>query len=310
MSAAHAANQALERRLVQNQVNSRRDVENVREELRQCHRREEANQLVFTQDYEREKNLATRERDLVRKEAELSPLLRAVEVKERELCEKEVQLLQKDSELLQKKDEFMQREEALDIKEQGLKDREQELNVKEDAITSERNSMSERASGEENERIARDLWLHEVGDENVFKVQNREQFTTYRLPISAAEMDDIDIQLLRRHDYYKGWYDYTTRAYLQKLSPRPGNHAYLSDIRYSEHPYNAGLNAGALFSFAALCKKHKPEWSIRLDDRELDLETLVPSIRDEGSEFWKGFIKYKNNLEQRFPELLRTSGRD
>lgn len=67
------------------------------------------------------------------------------------------------------------------------------------------------------------------------------------------------MELLRHHDYYSGWLDCIVnteqKKYLQDIGDFDAPHLF--DINSTVNPENAGLNAGALFTFAALCKDLK-----------------------------------------------------
>jgi len=254
-------------------------------ELEQCRKREDAVQKVFRQNHETVQELGLKMRALESKEAEL-------DTKEKRLNAKEEALEEKNKELEAEENDLMEDRKRLETQERG-----------------HRNSTT---AGSTEQRLGRAVFIHYIGKEDLFEVKNTEKFDIYDLPISVATMNDTDVQLLRRHDYYAGWYDcmtHTCHKSRAERHPRFGTkHPYLNDVQHAANPENAGLNAGQLFTFAALCQKHKPEWSIRLDDRTWDLETLVPKMRSTNSHFWRGFDMGKADMEARFPEILRTKG--
>ncbi|KAF1840140.1 uncharacterized protein K460DRAFT_410742 [Cucurbitaria berberidis CBS 394.84] len=120
--------------------------------------------------------------------------------------------------------------------------------------------------------------------------------------------DGYNVDLLRRHDYYKGWLD-CMRAFDDKaaagrgsLSAEDTDHVF--DV---ESPFQAGCSVGALFSWSALCNAHGvPQRDNRLDDRQWFLEDLVPKTPLDDLRFWEGVQAGKNAVEPIFLETMRN----
>ncbi|KAF2032137.1 hypothetical protein EK21DRAFT_110346 [Setomelanomma holmii] len=115
--------------------------------------------------------------------------------------------------------------------------------------------------------------------------------------------DYFDIQLLRRHDYYEGWYDCLMMMH-KKRSGKETRSRDANGTNLATSPPNAGANAGILFAFVALCQEHKPEWSTRLDDRSWIMDLLFPEGYDKHDEFWVGFANGVEYAEKFFVSYL------
>jgi hypothetical protein len=164
-------------------------------------------------------------------------------------------------------------------------------------------------------RIGRRVTFIKFGNTHgLFTFGDPRKFETHLFHMTADMMDSDDIALLRRHDYYKGWYDCkvntSRKTYARNLAQPHPDDQRLFDDDAAENPVNAGVNAGVLFTFAALCKEHdKVVWNTRLDDREWDSAKLEKDRRDGGDEsddsgFWREFAYGKRFAEKRFYKLL------
>jgi hypothetical protein len=184
----------------------------------------------------------------------------------------------------------------------------------EDMTSLDEDEDSMPASGDT--RIGRIVTFATYGHTNgLFTSGDPQKFETHFFHITADVMKSIDIALLRRHDYYKGWYDCNVntsrKTYARNLEqPHPDDRRFFDDDAV-ENPVDAGWNAGALFTFAALCKEHnKVVWNTRLDDREWDLAKLEKDRRDGGDEsddpgFWRGFDYGQDFAKKDFEKMLK-----
>jgi hypothetical protein len=168
---------------------------------------------------------------------------------------------------------------------------------------------------EHDERLERPYVIHTYGDsEDLFKVDNTDKFDKYKFDFSAAAMKGNDIAILRRHEYYKGWYDCMKETCLKSivdLKPYLAESSPYKEILNREHvrsPLNAGLNAGVTFTFSALCQQYNVEYNKALDDYEWTMSSLVPNYLTKealGSDFWIGFVKAKEDVEARFWDVVK-----
>jgi hypothetical protein len=127
-------------------------------------------------------------------------------------------------------------------------------------------------------------------------------------------MESHEIELLRRHDYYKGWLDAMKAEDALQAYSRGSTAAndYVDvwnsgDLRSAR---NAGLNVGLLFTWSALCDLHgKRDKDIRLDGRAWNLSDLHPPFRDSEahSGFWERVARGSDMATQMF-ELFQKTG--
>tara|TARA_R110002003_G_scaffold37_5_gene2152 strand:- start:1428 stop:2747 length:1320 start_codon:yes stop_codon:yes gene_type:complete len=127
----------------------------------------------------------------------------------------------------------------------------------------------------------------------------------WALPSADISMQNKHLALLRKHDYYAGWLDAMKSLDHQKAlvtalqpqkpntrAPLPVDMAHFQDRNDPRNPTNAGVNAGLLFAHAALCSAHNlPEHDVRLDTRQWALASLKPlALHDAFGEyaFWDG----------------------
>lgn len=135
-------------------------------------------------------------------------------------------------------------------------------------------------------------------------------------------------KLLRKHDYYAGWLDAMQAIDLEKAidEARLGMSAHVNTIKVHasrktihlldeglpKNPLNAGLNAGLLFAWSALCATYNlPQHDVRLDDRVWQLSDLVPFSEDTRSvceDFWEGVSNGVDKMERLF-ELKLEGGK-
>jgi hypothetical protein len=74
--------------------------------------------------------------------------------------------------------------------------------------------------------------------------------------------------------------------------------AYLYDIRDHRSPLNAGLNAGVVFGWSAICRAEGlPNRDARLDDRVWVREDLVPRVQSPDMGFWKKMMEACESME-------------
>ncbi|KAF2660318.1 hypothetical protein K491DRAFT_78129 [Lophiostoma macrostomum CBS 122681] len=219
--------------------------------------------------------------------------------------EKEQELSQKQREIEKKETELQVKEERLELQEQAFDDCMHRMNF----------------TGEvSNEDYAR-LDFEKTGD-----VQGRE--------LTFAPMEDLSVNLhargcnvrvnswkmevLRAHDYYKGWLNCAWAVSYQEAHQRglasKEHVAHIYDTKDVRSPLIAGYNVGALFTWSALCyAQNKPDWDMRIDNRLWRTEQFFPPpyLSTLGpSGFWdevkRGSERAKSNfLDQIMEERMR-----
>ncbi|KAF2867378.1 hypothetical protein BDV95DRAFT_610780 [Massariosphaeria phaeospora] len=285
--------------IVDLQEELKKQVADLKKELAQCRKRENAILAVFATNYNKEKDLAQREISLLAKEMELKKLaewekrenaILAVfavnHQKESELTQRESELTQRDSELTQRDNEITQRDNSPTQRDNELIQRDSELTQRERAV-----EEIEDEQETENERLEWEgAWIHQLvmSRKNITAVPKQahlRKMTAQRLlhmgralenfqvnpdlridtsSLPDIDMDDLAVKLLRVHDCYRGWLD-CNRAIDHEMALHEGRIteeevAYLTDYHDYRNPFNAGSMAGINFTWSALCHSHdKPE---------------------------------------------------
>lgn len=125
--------------------------------------------------------------------------------------------------------------------------------------------------------------------------------------------DNLEMDLLRRHDYYEGWLDCMHARGQHNLYLQGGleivDIEYLYDSSNYRSPHNTGQIVGMTFGWSVLCTMHGvPERDNRLDDRKWELGDLEPKgipTRQE-SYFWQSVKAGKAIAGDQLKEKLRT----
>ena len=293
LAEAHAEHQKYEARIAKLQVETGkriRDVQhdmglrikNLEEELGQCRKRETAVRDVVVQVFEEEKGLSTKAKE--------------IEERERKVKEEEYRVE------TEKKKVASERREVEIAKDE----------LEASALTSQ-NISANRQESHKIDPYCRSFWTPST--KRSFYVVDRAKFETYQLPVSFEDMNKMTIQQLRRNDYYKGWLDATKTAGQQRdveqgVTPASGV-PHLEDVLHPKNPKNAGLNAGALFAYAALCQDHnRPDLGVRLDDRRFSLKALTIPKLHEKELFWLGYAEGENYAQECFWRNVTVSEAD
>jgi hypothetical protein len=254
------------------------------EEVDQCRKREAALEAVLVRHYRKEQLLAARERTL---DYECTELMERKEKSQEERATIE------------------QLEKRIDDVEKACKGKDEELARLRAKLHKQTEGTTSSATADQ--RIKRSKRLLETdGAMEMLKVQDKAKFDLYGFKISIDIMNGLDIRILRHHDYYAGWFDCVdrTRAKAVAAASDVPDHLLsfpsLFSIRSVENPEDAGSNAGALFTWAALSRERKPKCSVRLDDREWTLARLEKAYNDgigygDASRFWLGFSDGKKH---------------
>ncbi|KAF2252055.1 hypothetical protein BU26DRAFT_502603 [Trematosphaeria pertusa] len=113
-------------------------------------------------------------------------------------------------------------------------------------------------------------------------------------------MNGMKVQLLRRHDYYKGWLDCVKASEDEELLRRglitEEEAPHLRDMGDLRGLKNGGANVGAHFGWSVMCKVHqRRERDVRLDDQERAAADITPRAGFEERPFWR---HVKNGIEQ------------
>ncbi|KAF2032136.1 hypothetical protein EK21DRAFT_110345 [Setomelanomma holmii] len=238
-------------------------------ELSMCRKREDAQRIVFEQTYKKGQELAKKARELHEKEARLE--------------EKEEQLLVKRKEV--------------DDRAAGL----------EDTADATKNKNSDSTCVPlDTAKLPLFVCVWKCpGTADTFRVKYHSKFDKYYFPVlTAGLIDTKHIQLLRRHDYYKGWYDAKRFADSEKAHEAARisteQATSLIDWEHSDSEYDAGANAGVLFTWAVLSQRHSPEKCVCLDDRHWYLDTLQQTMDEEDDDFWAGFHDGRKYADTKF----------
>lgn len=133
----------------------------------------------------------------------------------------------------------------------------------------------------------------------LFLTEHATKFDKYVLDLTHKQMNSHGVELLRRHDYFKGWLDCKKNGHLSSLNRRGkfllSEHPQIGDRDHPEREMVAGANAGGLFTWAALNERYNADHNIRLDDRqwaEIDLDIPTGCAHYD---FWVAvaFARYK-----------------
>lgn len=109
-------------------------------------------------------------------------------------------------------------------------------------------------------------------------------------------MQNSGMNLLRRHDYYKGWLDSMITvaqryAYVEGLLNEDVSQLLLSSSN-PRRSCSAGVNVDLLFGWSALCQEYgNVDYDFRLDDRKWSLADLNPhteGCKETQPVFWAG----------------------
>jgi hypothetical protein len=263
----------LEKELILTNMRHQQRIDDLGEELSQCRKREEAGQDMFLQLYGENQKLCAERRCLDAKEKHLE---------EAKACLKHDRMLFEASTAPQSK----------------------KSDVKDESPVREKRG---------------------VGGFNPFAVgMTSKQFLDEDL--SPWNLNDADrakvVDLRYKHEYHRGWLDAMRSndkvdlwMLKQELKCRVRDspiEALMDTFEKANprHPFTAGLNAGVLFGWSALCTLHDlPQHDVRLDKRIWVLESLLdlaePRKADE--EFWEGLCEATEKVRQLF-ELKVKSG--
>lgn len=146
---------------------------------------------------------------------------------------------------------------------------------------------------------------------SLFESESYAHFEEYETIISAEKMKDFGIELLRRHDYYKGWLDCMrtqerSDAYCKGLVDWD-EVSYLWNKDDFRSPMNAGANVGMLFAWSALCAEYgEQDNDTRLDGRTWDLHDLHPPQDFDPKGFWTGVSCGKKIATKKFRAKIES----
>jgi len=291
LAAAHAAQQKLEERLEtqkreadyrlreQKRVSDRRIAE-LEKDLNLCQKREGAIKDVFFDLCDKQREWMMKEQGLEKKEQELNKKSYRHRIRLREFEEKELEL-----------------EDARNL----LREAQGEDNTDDG---DEDPATAARTPGQIG------VTTRPPKITNSFSYGKIEpMFTFNRTTMNAGtrlDPKDKTVIHLRKHDYYAGWLDAMRsidhqKSYsmvvkgLKRTTHRPNISKCIETLHDNSHPKNpknAGINAGLMFAWSALCREHNmPQHDMRLDDRVWKLEDLVPVARNDTfgeNAFWEG----------------------
>jgi hypothetical protein len=263
-------------------------IDNLKEELSQCHKREEAGQDMFLQLYGENQKICAERRRLDAKENHLERMFKVVRIGNKELEEAKT-CLEHDRMLF----------------EANAPPQSKKSDVKDE------NPVKEK---------------REVGEINPFAAgMTSKQFRDK--DISLWNLNDAErakvVALRYKHEYHRGWLDAMKShddkeafwmikdGVKRELESRPlGILKYMYNRANPKHPFTAGLHTGLLFGWSALCNIHSlPQHDVRLDKRKWDLEDLLNQAepRKADEEFWEGLYEATEKVRQLF-ELKVKSG--
>ena len=284
---------------VQNE--SRQRIKELEGELSQCRKRDAAFDEVRMNAFLKEQRSAQKERELEKREARIETGSESQELahRARELDAREVRLGGEEERMKSRKKELDRVKTDFESKEAAL-----------EAIAP---TTQQNPTVVEDGKIKAGIRVLFAGNtDSLFKVTDAAKFATYRLPLSFEDMQGHHVDLLRRHDYYKGWMDCTRVAGHLELVEQGHIAAsgvpHLYDTMHRKNPNCAGANAGALFTWAALCQGRKPEWNVRLDDRCYTLKSMAIPQLQKDKPFWVGWATGEKYARVRFREELERTG--
>jgi hypothetical protein len=348
LAAAHAAQQKSESALEAHRVEMSMLVTHQKREFDRSVAKLEDDMELYKQLEEQRLQDKKQEWELSSKQAKTEFSQRIAELeKELEHCQKREEAIRSVffREFVKEKELLVERE-HLDTKAAALNKKQADLGLKAESLRKERKAFENtrlllRTSAiEEPPKVVEDepdipvapFEPHPHGETNPFYYGNpNTQLSELNpnryhwprpVPIKAT---DRRIKSLREHDYYAGWLDAMRAAdhrkaialesQVKKMDTRDSvlgaTTTYLRDNKDPRNPRNAGINAGLLFAYSALCKQHKyTHADVRLDARQWDLTMLKPIVREDvcgDYEFWYG-VEYSVEKMKRLFKLKIERG--
>ncbi|KAH3956276.1 hypothetical protein HBI56_067270 [Parastagonospora nodorum] len=308
LAASHSAQRRLEERLEdqkrdfdarleQQKRESERYTSKLEQDLAQCQKREEAIKAVFFREFEKERALMLEDRRL--------------KLKAEALARKSYRLNDKAEQLERKRTNTAQE----------VRNLEATLLQLEESIALHRgdSQVSSEAVGLRNP--SHTILMHAAGNTYPFSYGNVSllHLDKVRASASTTPSNDKAAALLRRHDYYTGWFHAMRSLNHRKAIVLDMEHShhkrsparllsssidtkYLQDLNNPHNPRNAGINAGLLFAYSALCKQHNLTES-RLDTREWTLDDIKPVARENHAgdfAFWDGMDYAVDKMKRLF----------
>ncbi|KAF1957965.1 hypothetical protein CC80DRAFT_547021 [Byssothecium circinans] len=261
-------------------------------EVAQCRKREQAIRDVFIQNQEKEQELSKWQRSYEKQAVDLKQAEVRLGIERRKLNREKAVLRIRDKEQQKMLDSNQAKKEGV-----GLKANHQntKVNIIDNRVFHEYpyTHIFEAGRTEQNFMI----------DHN----HNTKDFKKHKLPSLDVAHHSV-LELLRRHEYYRGWLDCvkaTEKAEFVDNCYLPASR--LPDVNDEMSLMCAGANVGANFAWSALCKsRNKPEWNISLDSREWKISDLRQENVDAGkkSAFWIGVERGRLRAEKRFRERV------
>jgi len=286
-----------EARLEQQKRESERRAAKLEQDLAQCQKREEAIKAVFFRDFEKERALMLEARRL--------------ECKAEALARKSQRLNDRDDQLERKRSNTAQE----------VKNLEATLLELEESIALRRGDGEVSSKPVRSHNPSHTILMHAAGNTYPFSYGNVPLLHLNEISASAPTISSNNkaAALLRRHDYYTGWFHAMRSLNHQKaiildmkrtryrISPArllssTINTKYLQDLNHPHNPRNAGINAGLIFAYSALCKQHNFTES-RLDTREWTLDDIKPVAREDHAgdfAFWDGMDYAVDKMKRLF----------
>jgi hypothetical protein len=163
-----------------------------------------------------------------------------------------------------------------------------------------------------------------LGEISPFAASRTCQFQNKDLSLwKISDTDRAKIVALRyKHEYYRGWLDAKRSdddkdnlgMLKQELKCRVRDSPIetLNDIFEKVnpwHPFTAGLNAGVLFGWSALCNLHDlPQHDVRLDNCKWNLQNLLAeaNYKETHDQFWEGLYQATEKMQQEFTRKLKS----
>jgi hypothetical protein len=233
-----------------------------------------------------------------------------------------LQISDKEDELAQLARDLEEREKKVEEEEKKVEGEKEELRKERDEIAAMKASLESFVPAPQPEPLDQKksrlefpplIMYHGSGSENLFKVTDKAKFEKYEMPVSFEDMNISHVELLRRHDYYKGWFDCNKvknhQESIEKGLVPASEFQYLSDSKHAKNPFDAGVNAGALFTFAALCQQQMPEWNVRLDERHFTANALVVPKLHQKDPFWMGYFSGESEARAEFQKRMEEHGK-